>query len=74
MKYEVLKAYAAKVDNEPYTLTAGSVVDLTDDFAAWLNRDSPGTVKPFEPPKPKPKARATITAAKNRMVTDSEDR
>ena len=52
----------------PEPIEAGKILDLTDEQAAMLNRDSPGVVKPIElaevDDKPKPKERAVDEAPK----------
>lgn len=47
----------------------GDVVDLTDEHAADINRDSPGTLVPVETEEravEKPPANRQVTGAKNR--------
>jgi hypothetical protein len=44
-------------------LTAGSVVELEDDFAALVNRDSPGILDPVNDEK-----KATVEAAKQALA------
>ena len=36
------------------TYQAGDVIELDDDTAAWLNRDSPGVIAEVVPPEPEP--------------------
>lgn len=55
-KFTVTRDYRCVYDSprggrQQVALTAGSTVDLDDDLAAFVSRDSPGTL---EPPKPKP--------------------
>jgi len=51
--------WAYRSDLWPEPIAEGAVLDVTDDQAAMLNRDSPGVLKPVkmveDKPKPKPK-------------------
>jgi hypothetical protein len=52
---------------------AGQVVDLEDEFAAWLNRDSRGVVEPVPPSIPAP-VRSIETPPQDRMVKRASKR
>ena len=62
MRY-VLQWYYASEGVGPYE--AGAVVDLADTMAAWINRDSPGTLVAEKP------ERAYTQPAHDRMVRDA---
>ena len=56
--------WAYRSDLWPEPIAEGAVLDVTDDQAAMLNRDSPGVLKPVkmaevdDKPKDKPKPKA----------------
>lgn len=49
-KFRALKHH----HDQTMTFARGDVLDLTDDLAAWLLRDSPGCIEPVGPSLPKP--------------------
>lgn len=68
-QYKVLRDYVAAYGEEIYSGQAGKVVDLPEEVAAWLNRDSPGRLKSHTSRK-----RAVKRAPRNRQVTRAETR
>lgn len=44
-KYTVNHDYRSVDNGRPFVFTAGTVVELDSDRAAWVNRDSPGTLE-----------------------------
>lgn len=61
MQYTVTRRFQTR----DITWFEGDLVDLDDDTAAWVERDSPGCLRRVEP---EPEARAIDEAPANRMV------
>ncbi|NMO52023.1 hypothetical protein HH310_12550 [Actinoplanes sp. TBRC 11911] len=54
-RYQVAHKYRSTRDGQqfgPYLV--GDVVELSDEDAAWVNRDSPGCLEAEKPAKPEP--------------------
>lgn len=52
------------------TLAEGDVVELDEELAAWLGRDSPGVIVPFVPRR----KRMIKRPPRDRMVREGENR
>jgi hypothetical protein len=74
-----MKRYIIKHDYQSHRgrFTAGQVVELDDEFAAWLNRDSRGVLELVPPsipapepiaPAPEPETRVLETPPRDRMI------
>ncbi len=49
-RFKVNHHYGSNNNGQQYgPWRVGTVVDVADDEAAWINRDSPGTLSPDEP-------------------------
>lgn len=68
-QYKVLRDFAADYGERAYSGQKGQIVDLADEVAAWLNRDSPGRLRPY-----KGRKRAVTRAPRNRQVTEAQTR
>lgn len=67
--YKVQWDYAAHYDEQDVRVAKGEVVDLPEAQAAWMNRDSPGVLKPYTARK-----RAARRPPNNRQVTEAKSR
>jgi hypothetical protein len=57
-RWTVNHRYSARRDGVTFgPWEGGETVELSADEAAWIGRDSPGVLSPFEEPKPEPKER-----------------
>lgn len=65
-KYRVTQHYRSST----IVLERNRVIELETEIAEWVNRDSPGTLEPYqEPPKATAVAAAPDEPASTRMVT-----
>ncbi|MEL6894212.1 MAG: hypothetical protein AAFP84_21655, partial [Actinomycetota bacterium] len=48
-RYTVARDYRAVHKSSPIAFTKGADVDVDDDTATWVNRDSPGCLVPAKP-------------------------
>jgi hypothetical protein len=68
-RYRVKRDYRAFYGDEAVALVKGSEVEMDEDMAAWIMRDSPGTLTEI-----KPKARARRAPESDRQVKEVETR
>ena len=78
MKYRVLRAFRAVYGEQEYSGLPGQVVELSEEIAGWLERDSPGRIAAVED-RPKtedrgPEERAVEAAPRDRMQRRGKNR
>lgn len=60
--YRVTRSYRATYRSRPIAFGEGAKVEVDDDAAEWVNRDSPGTLVRTDAPTPKPEVEIEVEA------------
>jgi hypothetical protein len=68
MRYRVLRAFRARYGEREYSGLSGQVIELSDEVAAWLERDAAGRIEEAPTlPSPASQGREMEEAPRDRM-------